>query len=734
MAIWSAEIKELERFHESFKGQLPDLEKELEQLIRTEDANVIMLYSRRCLEVIITDLCECQLKRERGTEPLKGIIDKLNKEKKVPSHIITSMHGLNDLSTYGTHPKDFDPEQIKPVLNNLDIIIKWYLKYKETGLDIKAKPDEEISHEIKSNEDVKKSITISRKKLAGLIGGLFGAIVAVFAVLYFSSIIGGDKQTKELDKSIAVLPFEVWNSEAENQYLGGAIANEINTQLSLIEKFHVISYTSSSHYKGSEKPSMPRIGKELGANFIIEGTIERQADDVSIHVQVIRAEKDDHFWAQEFKGKWGDLYTIRADIAKKVAEELNTSLTDEEKQLIDRIPTWNTTASDYYRRGREEHISYRYDNNNREALERAEGYYRKALEFDPEYAQAYAGLAGIYWDKNVRREYFSKNYLDSARILAELALTYDNDEAEANVILGDYYREKGDGESALQEYNKALRVNPNSWEAYRGKAYLNVSDDYVVFLENAQKAASLVHGQERQLILRDLFTGIVSAGFTDLAMEILKLNTDTLMHYVALGHIEEVTGNYIKSVEYYKKASSMDSSRTGFLLTNEILNSIGAVNMFAGYFEESLKYYKKYIALLEARGQIDYNNMHRVGYVYERNGYSKEAEYYFNLQMERCNDLIKSDRPHAQKYYTYYDRAGIYAFRGEKEKAYKDLRIFNQRQQQGLWMVTLIKHDPLFDRIRNEPEFQQIIRDVEAKYQVEHERVKRWLEEQRMLK
>ncbi len=73
-------------------------------------------YSRRCLEVIITDLCECELKRDRGNEPLKGIIDKMNKEKKIPSHIITSMHGLNDLSTYGTHPKDFDPEQVKPVL------------------------------------------------------------------------------------------------------------------------------------------------------------------------------------------------------------------------------------------------------------------------------------------------------------------------------------------------------------------------------------------------------------------------------------------------------------------------------------------------------------------------------------------------------------------------------------------------------------------------------------------
>ena len=82
MTTWSHEIKDLERLQESFKGQLPEVEKELGQLLKAEDANVIMLYSRRCLEVIITELCEHELNRERGTEPLKGIIDKLNKEKK----------------------------------------------------------------------------------------------------------------------------------------------------------------------------------------------------------------------------------------------------------------------------------------------------------------------------------------------------------------------------------------------------------------------------------------------------------------------------------------------------------------------------------------------------------------------------------------------------------------------------------------------------------------------------
>ena len=83
--------------------------------------------------------------------------------------------------------------------------------------------------------------------------------------------------------------------------------------------------------------------------------------------------------------------------------------------------------------------------------------------------------------------------------------------------------------------------------------------------------------------------------------------------------------------------------------------------------------------------------------------------------------------------FTYYDLAGVYAFRGEKDKAYENLRIFNQRQWMNSWMVYWIKNDPLFDSIRDEPEFQQIVRDVEAKYQAEHERVRKWLEEQGML-
>jgi uncharacterized protein (TIGR02145 family) len=210
MTIWDGEIKELGKLYGSFKGQIPDIVKELEQLIKTDDANVVMLYSRRCLEVIITDLCETELQRPRKTEPLKGIIDKLNSEEKVPGHIITSMLSLNSMATYGAHPKDFDPEQVKPVLNNLAIIIKWYLKYKDFQIVSKTdqkdeKPAERKQQEFKAPVIKKTRSKKSKKGLILLSTGLFLVLLVFFSVRILA-------KKKELEEAVKYMSIEAYRT------------------------------------------------------------------------------------------------------------------------------------------------------------------------------------------------------------------------------------------------------------------------------------------------------------------------------------------------------------------------------------------------------------------------------------------------------------------------------------------------------------------------------------------
>jgi hypothetical protein len=214
MTIWSAEIKEIERLYDSIKGQSPELEKELERLINASDENMVLVYARRCLEVIITDLCECELKRPRKTEPLQGIIDKLNREEKIPSHIFASMQSLNSLSTFGSHPKEFDPRQVKPVLNNLATIIEWYLKYKDTQTISKVKT-EEAKPDIEKLVDDKELSRKPNKNIIILFSRLLLIVAIVIVLLFVFDIIGVKKQTKEPEKSIAVLPFENLSSDEE---------------------------------------------------------------------------------------------------------------------------------------------------------------------------------------------------------------------------------------------------------------------------------------------------------------------------------------------------------------------------------------------------------------------------------------------------------------------------------------------------------------------------------------
>ncbi len=394
MTIWSAEIKELETLYTSIKGTFPELEKELEQLIETKDANVILIYSRRCLEVIITDLCEKELKRPRKTEPLKGIIDKLSHEEKVPSHIIVSMQYLNSLSTFGAHPKDFDSEQIKPVLSNLIIIIKWYLKYKDTQTIGEAKAEEE-KHEIKEPDNSKETIRIPKKRLI-MYTGLFLAVVIVVVVLFALNIIGGGRQHENFEKSVAVLPFVNLSNDPEQEYFSDGMVDEILDNLFKVGELKVISRTSSMRYKDT-KLTLKEIASELGVSAILEGSVRKIGNNVRITAQLIDTQTDTHLWSETYERNLSDIFSIQSEVAKNVALALKATLTSKETNLINKTPlTTNQLAYDFYLKGND--YWSKFD------APLAVDMYSKATQEDSLFAAAYAQRAKmhmyIYWNKN----------------------------------------------------------------------------------------------------------------------------------------------------------------------------------------------------------------------------------------------------------------------------------------------------------------------------------------------
>ena len=425
MAIWSAEIKELEKLNEPISGRLPGLEKEMGQLLKTGDENVAMLYSRRCLEIIVTDLCETELKRARKTEPLKGIIDKLHKEEKVPSYIITSMHGLNTLSTYGAHPKDFDPEQVKPTLNNLAIIMKWYLRYR--GIEITIKP----------SSPVEEAETVEKRQLTYPV---------------------------RLEKSIAVLPFINDSPDQENTYFINGVMEEILNNLQRIKDLRVISRTSAEQYRGQKKP-ISEIAQELGVNYIVEGSGQKYGNSFRLRAQLIMAEHESHLWGESFQQKISeveDIFNIQTKIAETIADELKAVITPEEKQLIEKVPTSNNEAYEAYIKGR-----FYLQNPNQNNLDISQKHFELAIEKDPGYAYAYAGIAYIWLLRQQMGftipEEAGPKVVEAILNAAEL----DSNIAEVHFMQACInYLGVWDWKTSESEFQKAIAINPNHAEAH----------------------------------------------------------------------------------------------------------------------------------------------------------------------------------------------------------------------------------------------------------------------------
>ena len=368
-----------------------------------------------------------------------------------------------------------------------------------------------------------------------------------------------------------------------------------------------------------------------------------------------------------------------------------------------------------------------------EAARKKEVLLHKALECDSNYAQAYAGLAGILWvridrDSSITDSNIFNKYLDSMLVLTNIALSYDDKLAEAYVIRGVYYGYKGSINKALEEYGKASKINPNDYWGYWAKGGLYEELDISKAIENLQKALSLYHGPGRASSLRRIGNNYISAGFPEKGKafykEALKLDGDSVVfiEYLIWWLPENSTSYYNAAIDHFKKRYFKDSANV------DVLSGLGSLYLSAGDKKESLKYYKKYVSASKAIGNNNTDDMN-LGLVYLLNGYKNEAEYCFEQQIKVCSIQLKSVTP-GERIYWAYPLAAIYACVGDKAKAYENLEIFNQNKSFKYYWVARIKNEPFFSSIRNEPEFQKIVRDVEAKYQAEHERVRKWLEDQ----
>ena len=358
------------------------------------------------------------------------------------------------------------------------LILSWFYDFTSDGLE-RIKPAEEIN-EVPDE----KSSQLIVWKVATYI-----SIAIIIGLLVFN-IAKGRNQSEQLaavEKSIAVLPFDNLSTGEEYSHIGDAITHEIILELQKINEFRVLSRSSTMQFKET-RPTITEIAAKLGVNYVIEGSIQRHVEDVSIRVQVIRSEPENHIWGEEYNGEWDDIFTIQDDIASNVARELKVVLSPFEIEQIEKRPTENLEAYNLYLRGR-----YYWQMQTNSSFDRATEYFEQALQQDPDFALAYTGIGLVYHQRTFHGNRPPNEAYPKIREYVEKALAFDKDLAEAHVLLGNINRlYEWDWKAAERNYKKALDLNPNLADTHMYYAYLLAfTERFAEAIESAEKAQDL---------------------------------------------------------------------------------------------------------------------------------------------------------------------------------------------------------------------------------------------------
>jgi TolB-like protein/class 3 adenylate cyclase len=456
-------------------------------------------------------------------------------------------------------------------------------------------------------------------------------------------------------KSIAVLPFENLSRDPENAYFADGIQEEILTRLSKVRDLKVISRTSTQRFK-SAPVDLRQIARQLGVANILEGTVQKATDQVRVNVQLINAQNDEHLWADKYDRRLTDIFAVESEIATSIATALQARLTGEEQHALSSRPTQNSEAHQFYLKGR-----YYWNKRTKEGLKKAVEYFEQAIDADPTYALAYVGLSDSYdllgfhgYGVLPPNEAFPK-----AKAAAEKALQIDERLGEAHISLA-YVKEGYDWDldGAQRDYKRGIELNPNYAIAHQWYGL------HCALRERFPEAiAEIKRAQE-----------------LDPLSLIINMNVAWSFYFAR---------QYDEALEQSQKALELDPN-------------FPPARWMLGHAYRQKGIYDKAIAEFQSGLQLSGGDPLRVavlGHAYAVAGKRAEAE-------KVINDLTEISK---QRYFPPYFIALIYVGLNDKDQAFVWLEKAFAEHSSGM---TYLKVEPMFDPIRSDPRFQDLLRRV----------------------
>ena len=452
--------------------------------------------------------------------------------------------------------------------------------------------------------------------------------------------------------SLAVLPLHNLSNDPEEEYFADGMTDVLIADLAQISSLRVISRTSVMQLKGTKKP-LPEIAHQLNVDGVIEGSVLRSGDQVRITAQLVDASTDHHLWARTYERKVGDVLTLQGEVARAIAGEVQAQMTPQESGRLSRDRTVSPAALEAYLKGR----SY-WERFTEESLIRSIENYNQAIKIDPSYAVAYAGLSeawtGLGWIgarpwQEVRR---------MAKDSAMKALAVDAGSTEAHAAMAVFSLRDWDWKTAEEEDKKAIALNPGYATAHMSYGnilrYLGRAEESIAEAKRAVELDPLA-----VLTNQVLGEAYLSARRYDLAIAhcqaALEVHPEESSLLMILGWGYVYKGMYDEGAKAITRSNAIDG------ISPDISPDLAYINAVTGKREEA----RKTLGVLQTLG--------------------KEAPVDPGLM------------------------GLIFAGLGERREA---LAMLEQAYSRHSSMMTWLKVDARFDKIRQDPEFQDLMRRV----------------------
>jgi TolB-like protein/AraC-like DNA-binding protein len=550
--------------------------------------------------------------------------------------------------------------------------------------------------------------------------------LTIIIIYFFSQKMSGNlispdySRLKDQAKSIAVLPFINDSQDQDNIYFINGVLEAILDNLSKIKDLEVRPRTSVEQYRNNGTKTIPQIASELGVNYIIEGSGQKIGDQVSLYIQLIEASSDKHLISNRYNMKLEDIFKIQSEVAMKVASEIKAVITPEEKELIGKTPTANFEALNFFLQANDVH-NIAESEKKWELDIKAERLYKRAIQLDSTYADPYASLGWIVYKRNI----------DSALYLANRALHFDDKNPEAYTLKGFIYSSKGMDKEAEQHFKTSIKYKPNNSSAFRylGEIYFSQGNCSEA-IENQLQAFHLENNSVQETNnVKSFCSSLYCLGFykegEKYASRLLNLDNDSSYYYWGLASAELDRGNY---------KSALNSALKMYMCDTNDLNNIYLLMytyLYLRDFKEAGRLMQKYAGIMKQQGrkiEPDY----LFGFVYLENGQKEEADFHFEGIINQMSKYIALDQP-SITCLAYMTLAKIYSARNEKTQAMGYLKKVKDSMGSTIFRVKDFKNCTMLDNIRLEPGFEEYLKEAEARYQKEHDKVEKILRQEGIL-